>query len=267
MSEQITKANAGDQPELHRLWETVFGDPPEIVQAFFECFPPEVCGWVLRKDGRICSAAYLIPGNWYMNQADLRPAAYVYAVATEPSERGKGYAGRLMKTLSRIAEERNLLLYTRPAEESLFPWYASSLGARNIGCTALKHQASAETFNPLSCRLISAVEYGIMRERILANVPHIVLSENFLRLQEAYSQGYFAIGDGCCNVVSESSRLYIPELLISDAQAEEAVNTLMQKFEASNAVVLTSGSDAECPVVSYTGEPLPADINWGFFLE
>ncbi|MBR0396953.1 MAG: hypothetical protein IJI10_01655, partial [Eubacterium sp.] len=62
--EQIGKANAGDQPQLHRLWESVFGDPPELVQAFFDRFPPEASGWVVRQGDRICSAAYLLPGNW-----------------------------------------------------------------------------------------------------------------------------------------------------------------------------------------------------------
>ena len=95
--EQITRASNDDQPKLHQLWETVFHDTPDIVEAFFERFPPEISGWVLRNEDQICSAAYLIPGNWFLNGSDLRPAAYVYAVATVPSERGKGYAGRLMR--------------------------------------------------------------------------------------------------------------------------------------------------------------------------
>ena len=95
--ELISKAGSSDQPELHQLWETVFCDPPEIVESFFERFPPEISGWVLRRGDKICSAGYLIPGNWYIYGAELCPVAYVYAVATAPAERAKGYAGKLMQ--------------------------------------------------------------------------------------------------------------------------------------------------------------------------
>lgn len=265
--EQIGKANANDQPQLHRLWETVFGDPPEVVQAFFDRFPPEISGWVLRIGETICSAAYLIPGNWYLSQQEMLPAAYVYAVATNPSMRKKGYAGKLLQAIAAFAEERNLLLYTRPAERSLFPWYKSTMCAGNVSFLKNKYFEFGTTLDALPCQRITAMEYGAMRERLLSSQPHLVLSENFLHLQEIYSDGFYSVGDGCCCIIKGKDEIQIPELLISDCQTEGAVQTLISKFEVQDAVVQAVGDASDLPGVAYAGKALPNQTNWGFFLE
>ena len=265
--EQIGKANANDQPQLHRLWETVFGDPPEVVQAFFDRFPPEISGWVLRIGDRICSAAYLIPGNWYVSQQEMRPAAYVYAVATNPSMRKKGYAGRLMQSIAAFAEERNLLLYTRPAEQSLFPWYASTLQTENIGFLKIQHYEFDNTISALPCHQITASEYGAKREQLLSGVPHLALSENFLRLQESYSDGFYSAGDSCCCVIKGKNEIQIPEIMISDLPKESVIQSLVHKFRVQSAMVQTVGSASDQAGIAYTGKTLPSEMNWGFFLE
>ena len=43
----IRRAAEADRSALQVLWETVFGDPPELIQAFFAHFPPEASGWIL----------------------------------------------------------------------------------------------------------------------------------------------------------------------------------------------------------------------------
>lgn len=265
--EQIGKANAADQPQLHRLWETVFGDPPEVVQAFFDRFPPEISGWVVRTGENICSAAYLIPGNWYLSQQEIRPAAYVYAVATDPTMRSKGYAGRLMQSIAAFAEERDLLLYTRPAEQALFPWYESTLNTGNIGYIRKQRFQFEEAIDVLPFQRITSQEYGAIREKLLSAVPHLVLSENFLRLQEVYSDGFYSVGDGCCCIVKGKNEIQIPELLTSDSYTAPAVQTLLSKFGVQDAAVQTVGNAFDPPGVAYAGKALPNQTNWGFFLE
>ena len=265
--EQIRKACAKDQPQLHRLWETVFGDPPELVQAFFDRFPPEVSGWVLSQGETIRSAAYVIPGNWYIHQSDMQPAGYVYAVATDPAMRGRGYAGALMKAIAEFAQKRNLLLYTRPAEQSLFPWYNAKMKARSIGYLQHRLFAVANGSEKLPLRRLTPAEYGAARERFLGNQPHLILSENFLRLQEIYSDGFYAVGEGCCCVIKEEDRIQIPELLISNMQKEEAIQTLLEHFQASDAIARFVGNSSDIPGVAFSGNALPEQTNWGLFLE
>ncbi len=267
MNEQIRKACALDQPQLHHLWETVFRDPPDLVQAFFDRFPPEISGWVLSQGETICSAAYLILGNWYIHQSQMRPAAYVYAVATKPSFRGRGYAGMLMQAISEYAQDRNLLLYTRPAEQSLFPWYSSKMKADNIGHLKHFHYTSLDRAQKLPVRSLTPTDYGALREANLSGLPHLVMSESFLRLQEIYSDGFYAVGDGCCCVIKEEDKLQIPELLISDTLKEAAVQTLLKHFKAIDAIVRFVGTGSDIPGVAYAGAALPEQTNWGLFLE
>ena len=265
--EVIRKANADDQPVLHRLWESVFDDPPDLVQAFYDRFPPEISGWVVCLGTKICSAAYLIPGNWFISPQEMFPAAYVYAVATDPSERKKGYAGKLMQAIASFARQRGILLYTRPAERSLFPWYEQKLGADNIGYFQERQFRLVSLHEPLPCRRLSAEEYGTARELQLAAIPHILLSENFLRLQETYSDGFYAVGDGCCCVVKENDTLQIPELLVPKEQREICVQSLLAQFDLKKADVRTVGIESNEPGIAYTGAARPTDTNWGFFLE
>lgn len=266
-SEYITRAEAGDQPALHRLWETVFGDPPELVEAFFYHFPPEVAGWVVRREDKICSAAYLLPGNWYLDGSSFHPAGYVYAVATAPEERGKGYARRLMRTLADAAESRDLLLYTRPAEASLFSWYAKNMGAEQIS-RMCEQVIDLDLTRPLlPCSRISPAEYAALRENLLAQTPHIVLAEPFLRLQERYSDGFYAVGSGCAAAVQQEKTLYLSELLTAEAQQYAAVQSLLHVFRLPRAVVRLQGAACGAPLASYCGPVLSGKTNWGLFLE
>lgn len=266
-SEQITRAAAADQPALHRLWEAVFHDSPELIQAFFDHFPPELSGWVVRRGNDICSAAYLIPGNWFLNGSEQMPAAYLYAVATEPAERGKGYAGALSSMLAEFAEERGLLLYTRPAEQSLFPWYVSKLNTNRIGYQKSVLYSACSAYTKLRCQRISPETYRIKREAILQDAPHIVMSDPFLQLQEIYSEGYYEIGSGICNVIKNDGSILIPELLISEEQTGDAVSTLMDLFSASSAEVRFPKTEAADAAVVYTGNEAPTGTGWGFYLE
>ena len=44
---RIRRAAAADLPVLTRLWQTAFGDPPELIGAFYHRFPPQAAAWVV----------------------------------------------------------------------------------------------------------------------------------------------------------------------------------------------------------------------------
>ena len=51
-----------DTAQLRQLWCDVFGDPPELVDAFFSLLPGMGCGCVAERESRVVGAAYLIDG-------------------------------------------------------------------------------------------------------------------------------------------------------------------------------------------------------------
>ena len=47
------RAAPEEQPALQALWQRVFGDGPEVTEAFFRFFPPEVHTRVIGAPGQI----------------------------------------------------------------------------------------------------------------------------------------------------------------------------------------------------------------------
>lgn len=266
----IRRAEAADLPALQALWETVFGDPPEFILAFFAHFPPEVSGWVVSRDAKICSAAYLLTGNRLRCGGQSYPCAYVYAVATPEVQRGNGYASRLMRHFSQMADARGFVLYTRPAEPGLFAWYRDVMDASGIGAgreITVPHDPCCATNLPV--RMAGAAEYAKLREARLTGVPHVALSESFLTLQSECS-ALLQVGDGCAVAECGDGVLLIKELLVPEAQRDAAVQALLQRFSRNTALVRHQGeSGAPQPFAAFCPRPpVPrCPVDWGLFLD
>ena len=113
-----------DYPQVLKIWQTCFGDEEGYVRFFWEnCFP--VCrGLCLEEGGEVASMLFLLPGGLRRKKV-LLAAEYVYAVATLPEFRGRGYAAALAREAERIARgEGKSALCLRPADEGLYGYYA-----------------------------------------------------------------------------------------------------------------------------------------------
>lgn len=271
----IRRAAEADRSALQALWETVFGDPPELIQAFFAHFPPEASGWIVSRGEELCSAAYLLTGNRLVSGGHSRPCAYVYAVATPEPERGHGYASRLMRHFAQMADAHGVLLYTRPAEPGLYAWYRDVMGASATGTgSETVVQRAAQTHPDLALRPVDPIEYGRLRELRLAHTPHVALSGAFLALQAEYSRAadgaLLALGDGCAITEVEEGTLLVKELLVPELQRPDAVQTLLRRFDLDTAIVRwQGGSGAALPFAAFrpfAPEPEEA-VNWGLFLD
>ena len=116
----------GDRDGCAALWEQVFGDPAELVTQFLSLFEAQEGFCLLAEhSGEIAAAAYSLPGLTVLRpgRPDL-PARYLYAVATHPVHRKNGLAAALCRGLRDDAFVQGALLLTKPAEPSLYPWYA-----------------------------------------------------------------------------------------------------------------------------------------------
>ena len=82
----IRRTAAADLPALTRLWQTAFGDPPELIGAFYDRFPPETAAWVVEADGNVATVAHLLDGRLHTSDGRTLPCAYVYAVSTDPAQ-------------------------------------------------------------------------------------------------------------------------------------------------------------------------------------
>lgn len=268
MSEPVVlRAEQRDLSALLRLWEDVFGDPPEMIETFFRYFSPEKSGWVVKRDDCLCSAAYLLTGNILSLADGSLPAGYVYAVATVPEERGKGYAGMLMQRISEYAAERGFILYTRPASERLFGWYGKTLRTDRVSRMTETMYLSDDAVSADPVSRIDPASYGIIREKRLMNRAHVVLSDPFLCLQDCFSDGFYAVGDGAACCMLKGNALYIPELLCPDEQCSAAVQSLIRFFDADSAILRRQQPNGDSPLVAFSGDDQHAKTDWGLLLE
>lgn len=114
---QYSKINCKTE-DLKNLWETVFGDTREVTDSFFEnAFFADGCFYE-SADGKAVSALYLLP----VTLGDKK-GFYLYAAATLPAYRGRGYMGALIKEALHYAKSVADFVYLCPAEDSLYDYY------------------------------------------------------------------------------------------------------------------------------------------------
>ena len=115
---------AAVKEQLRTLWHDVFGDSYEYIDAFFAAYPCEEVAHTLSLGGQVVSVLYALPFTLY-NGGDNVPVAYIYAVATHPRYRGRGYMAMLMHRVGVLLRERGVrFLFLLPATDALRGFYA-----------------------------------------------------------------------------------------------------------------------------------------------
>ena len=113
-----------DCPRVFEIWRACFEDDEDYFRFFWENGLPLCRGLVWEDDGQAVSMLFLLPGALGYRKR-LLPAAYVYAVATLPAYRGRGYAGELTRHAANLAKGEGIsALCLRPADEGLYGYYA-----------------------------------------------------------------------------------------------------------------------------------------------
>lgn len=115
----VVFASERDLDAAAQIWRTCFGDEDEYIQLYFEHRFQEDNMLVIFADGRPVSMASFLPAEILINGV-YKPARYVYAVATLPEYRNRGYATEIIKHASRKYGEPLIL---QPAEENLTEYY------------------------------------------------------------------------------------------------------------------------------------------------
>ena len=156
-----------NREEIHKIWETCFGDEAELVDFYLDKRMTEDNMLLICQDGHAVSMASFLDIN-VRDGEEWKPAKYVYAVATLLEYRGRGYAGKILKKAEEIF---NMPLVLVPAEKELVGYY------RKVGFTEaypserlLEKQdvpeLSAAELNSYSVEEITAAEYQKSGSRI-----------------------------------------------------------------------------------------------------
>lgn len=268
---RIRRATAADLPALNQLWQMAFGDPPELIGAFYNRFPPETAAWVVETAGQAVTAAHLLDGRLHTAGGSVIPCAYVYAVSTDPAQQGHGYASALMRHFAADADVSASVLYTLPAEASLYAWYRSVMGTTQTARGEWLHIAQQTEAEPLPVvTQVSAPEYAALREQALRGRTHVELSAALLAFQADLCNmcggALVRIGSGCGTVERDEDRLRIKELLGTNVHS--AIQALLTAFHAREAHLCVPQPGGAQVLAAYRpfscADP---DVLWGLYLD
>ena len=113
-----------DYPQVLAIWQTCFGDNESYVRFFWENCLPMCRGLGFEQDNKLVAMLFLLPSALEHECTHLA-AEYVYAVATLPECRSKGYAAQLTGWAADIAcSEGKSALVLCPATRSLYDYYS-----------------------------------------------------------------------------------------------------------------------------------------------
>lgn len=184
-----------DREAIIGLWEEAFGDSREFVEGFLcSGYAPDRCRVAL-ENGKLLGMLF-----WFRCVRGTDRFAYIYAVATAASARGKGICTDLMEDTHRILAEQGYAgAVLCPGEPSLFRFYEKR-GYSPLGTVT---ESLVKAQGSLSAEVADADSYGMKRTSLLP-AGGVVQEEENIAFLAIFSQ--FLIGTSFAAAVSRDHR-------------------------------------------------------------
>ena len=111
-------------PALKVLWKRSFGDTNDYIEMFFKYRFQPAQSLVWLQEGQPVSMLFMLPIRLCSKDV-FYEAFYIYAVATDPDYRSKGYSSLLLEAAHQMLKEKKAdACLLRPADARLFRFYA-----------------------------------------------------------------------------------------------------------------------------------------------
>lgn len=188
---------------LRDLWKKAFGDTDTFLDLFFDlAYSPQRCCF-LQEGNDLAAALY-----WFDCFCGEKKIAYIYAVATDPALRGRGFCRRLMEQTHRLLQQQGYAgAVLVPGDADLFTMYGK-MGYRTM---SRMDSFSCAAGKALPLKKLSPEEYAAARRRLLP--PGSILQEG-VSLNFFAGFGEFYTGRGfLLAAVRDGDQLLAAELL------------------------------------------------------
>ena len=221
---------AGQIPGLRALWKEAFGDSDVFLDAFFaHGFSVDRCRCVT-ENGRVLAALY-----WFEASCEGSRLAYLYAIATAVSHRGKGLFSMLLadtKAVLKKAGFDGILLV--PENEELGRMYEKFGFAP---CTAVDTFSAVAGAAAAQIREIGPDEFARLRKAYLPQGAAIQEGETLAFLA---SQSHFWAGTDFLAV----GQIYDSKLVCSEFLGNRsAADGLLQALQVPEGTFRTPGEE------------------------
>ena len=167
---RIDHPTGAEVPGLRLLWQEAFGDTDAFLEGFFASgFSPERC--LYADDGGPVAALY-----WFRCSCGDREIAYIYALATKESHRGRGIARALLEKAASVLKAQGFSgMLLVPGGEELFAMYRKLGFEDTLHVDAFSGEAGAE---PVFVRQIDSEAYASLRRKLLPEGGVVQEGEN-----------------------------------------------------------------------------------------
>lgn len=198
--------------ELKNLWHTVFGDSPDIIDAYFRLFYDPKLTATEYVDGKLAAAAYVLPAGYLVYDGNREKCAHIYAVAVYPEYRGMGFGISVTNKAVEIAKAQGYsAVVLHPAEESLFQYYEKHCGF-TTAFTSCVYEKDV-LYDSAELQSTDVETYMQVREKYLSDIPHIELSREILMFFTACGGALYIYDGGCAAAEIYDGTTYFCELL------------------------------------------------------
>lgn len=116
----VVFALSSEKEEIAEIWQKCFGDTKEEITCYFETYFTKQNMLVIHEDGKVAAMASFLPAELSIGEEKSFPARYVYAVATRPEYRKRGYAAKI---LNYAKEKYRMPLALQPESDALREYY------------------------------------------------------------------------------------------------------------------------------------------------
>lgn len=261
---ELRPSRREELPRQRALWKQAFGDGDAFLDFFYaRCAGPEDV-LVLLDGGTLCTMLVLLPVELTLPGGGAVSSAYVYALATDPAARGRGYGRALLRYTDFYLREHGVDSVTVvPAQPGLHRFFAGvdyregfSLRETRLPRSAVGRPGPADVLAP-----VGPAEYAALREAYLAGTFHVTYGEKSLLCQQGLSQmtggGLFRLTvggvTGCAAAECGGDTAVVKELLLPPDRLPGAAALLAAALPAQQYVLRGPVPPAAGP----DGQPLP----------
>lgn len=188
---ELRASRREEVPRLKELWKLAFGDENSYIDFFFErLYTPERMV-LLAEDGVPMTMLALLPMTFSNRDGEPARMSYIYALATAPEARLKGYGRQLLNYADHYARQGGAdCISTVPAEPSLHRFFGTvdfheCFSTRKVEFLRQKLPKAGEgdAISPAT-----PAEYNALRCGLLRGIPHLACADELVEYQKGLSR-------------------------------------------------------------------------------
>lgn len=251
---EIRFAEKGETARQKEIWKLSFRDSEQDIDFYYAHRYREKETLLLLYEGEIAAMLTMLPVKVITSSGASLNSTMLYALATHPKYRHRGYASRLLDYASHyLGQQGNLFSVIVPAGKKLFDYYRR-LGFRDFFFVRQlfldweKVESMDVGTNSCTLTAISPQEYNRRREQLLSGKIHVSYSIEDIDYQRKMSQfsgadiyGLVVEGAEGCTAIERlgKDRVFIKELLIAEQFIPTAVRQIAHLLPAEKYILRT----------------------------